>query len=103
MKAMGKAGSWSTSIAVAFQCYGAGIAYLVLISSTAPVVGKATGLDLDPVVLQIIITGVIVAPLCMLKSLNSLAASAIFALIVYLVVAITAMVGTVTDTWYEDV
>jgi len=103
LQAGGTAGKWATSFAVACNSYGACIAYLVLISSTAPVVGKLIGQEISPLYLQIGITLVVVLPLTLLKNLNALAASAIFSLIVYLVVGITAVVGIFTDHWYRDV
>mmetsp|Transcript_67469 Transcript_67469/g.140994 ORF Transcript_67469/g.140994 Transcript_67469/m.140994 type:complete len:540 (-) Transcript_67469:120-1739(-) len=101
--ALGSKGLQLTAIVVMMQCYGACIAYICLIASTAPVVGKALGIPaLSGTVLQVLITVVMVLPLCLLKNLNALGSSAIFALIVYLLVAVTGVISFFTDDWHES-
>lgn len=101
--AIGNPGKWATALSVCAQCYGACVAYLVLIESTAPVVGKVIGFELDAVYLQIGISMFVVLPMCILKDLRALAPTAMFALVVYLLVALYVIYSGFTDTWYTDV
>merc|ERR1719215_260734 len=104
-KAIGPSGKVFCAVMVIFYTYGACIAYLVLIGNTAPVITSSIPAlsSTTTFQLQLGITTVVVWPLCCLKSLSGLASFAMFALCVYMLIAVTVFLNTFLDDLYTRV
>jgi len=100
-QAFGPLGLAFTAIATCLSCCGALTAYFVLVGTTSPVLSKFVGFDIPPRVFQILIATVLVLPLCLLKDISGLAPSSLFAMLVFILMAVASLSKAfIGDTYY---
>jgi amino acid permease len=100
---IGKSGLFITSLAIAGECYGALIAYFVLIANTFPALPAYFGYpDFPPTAILVAVTVVFIFPLTCLKSLDALEFTTWYSTGVFVVVMFANAYNAFFDDWYRE-
>jgi len=102
-QALGPLGLVLTACATCLSCCGALVAYIVLVGATSPVLAHLAGRDIAPWVFQFVIAFLLILPLCLLKDISGLAPSSLFAMVVFIMMAVASLGKFfIGDDYYLD-
>jgi len=99
---LGRKGMYITSAAIATECYGALIAYIVMIGNTAPVVATWVNIAIPDQAMMIGVSLTLVLPICCLKNLNLLAFASQYSIVVFGLLLFTNIGNAFWETWYVN-